>query len=191
MWVMKAENKMSALRDRIKLQEGFTLIELAIATLIIGIVVAVAVPQYSQFKNRANDAVTQSHLHKVFQACQEFWTFNSSNNPCLLTTVSNKEYGFIPSAAVKVTIESNVKNTEYDFSATASHTSSSNIFVIDYRGVVSEVGGGDGQNDGNDEDDGGNKGGNNGQGCSEEAHNGGQNLGKNAAGGCGTAPSKP
>ncbi len=156
-------------------KKGFTLIELLIAIAIISIVVVVAVPRFFQFQNRAYDANVQANLRSVFTACQDFWTFNSSNNPCVLTTVSNTESGFIPSPDVEVTIDSNGNNTVYDFYATASHKSSSNIFVIDYRGAVSKANGGDGQN-----------GGNNDQGCSEEAQNNPQNLGQNAAGGCGT-----
>jgi len=154
-----------------KLQDGYTLIELLIITAIISILVAVALPQFYPFKTRAYDADAQSNLRNVFHACKGFWAFSSSDNPCLLTTVSNNEYGFIKSAPVEVTIESNANNTQYDFYATASHIWSSNIFVIDYRGVISNGNAGGG-------------GGNNGQGCSEEAQNDPQNLGQNAAGGC-------
>ena len=146
--------------------KGFTLIELLIALFIISILVAVAVPQFSRYQARLYDTAAQSNLRSVFQACQDFWTFNSSDNSCLLTTVSNSDNGFIPSAIVEITIQSDVNNTEYDFYATASHSSSSNIFEIDYRGVISKS---------------------NGQGCSEEAQNDLQNLGGNAAGGCGNS----
>lgn len=170
MWTMKAENKMPERRDKRTLQEGFTLLELVIATAIIGIVAAVAVPQYSAYKTRAYDTTTQSTLHSVFTACKDYWTFNSSNSPCLLTTLSNNEHGFTPSATIEVTIDSDANNTEYDFSATAHHTSSSSIYGIDHRGVVSLVYGG---------------------GCSEPANIDSKKLKKNATGGCGTTTSKP
>ncbi len=149
-------------------KKGFTLIELLVALFIISILVAVAVPQFSRYQARVYDTAAQSNLRSVFQACQDFWTFNSSDNSCLLTTVSNSDNGFIPSAAVEITIQSDANNTEYDFYATASHISSSNTFEIDYRGAVSKVSG------------------NNGRGCSEEAQNGSP-LGQEAAGGCGTS----
>ncbi len=169
-----------------KLQDGFTLIELLIVITITSILMAVAIPQFSQYKTRAYDADAQSNLRDVFRACKGFWTFNKSDNPCLLTTVSHNEYGFIPSADVEFMIESNANNTENDFYATASHSSSSNIFEIDYRGVISNanVFGGGGNNGGNNGNAGGG-GGNNGQGCSEGAQNDPQNVGGNAAGGCG------
>ncbi len=150
-------------------KKGFTLFELLITIAIISIVAVVAIPQFTTFKTRAYDADAQSNLRSIFTACQDFWTFNSSHNPCLLTTLSNTEYGFIPSADVEVTIDSNTNNTEYDFYATASHSSSSAIFVIDYRGAVRNAHAGNNGNAG---------------GCSEEAQNG-QPPGQNGQqGGC-------
>jgi type IV pilus assembly protein PilA len=155
----------------LKNQKGFTLIELVVVTAIIGVVATFAVPQYTAYKNRANDAATQGVLKSVFTACKDFWTFNSSNNACLLNTITNNGHGFIPSASVEVTIDSDYNNTEYDFVATAKHISSSNVFVVDDRGVVSKV---------TDE--------NNGRGCSGQAGNNPHALEGNAKGGCGTKP---
>jgi len=148
--------------------KGFTLIELLICLCIISILVAVAVPQFSRYQARLYDTAAQSNLRSVFQACQDFWTFNSSDNSCLLTTVSNSDHGFIPSAAIEIMIQSDANNTEYDFYATASHSSSSNIFQIDYQGVISISK-------------------SNSRGCREEAQNDPRNLGGNVAGGCGTS----
>lgn len=184
-------------------QKGFTLIELVVVTAIIGVVVAVAVPQYTAYKNRAYNTSVQASLRSLFTACQDYWTFNGSTDPCLLETVSDKGYGFVPSDTVEITISSDEKNTEYDFYATAHHTSSEDTFAVDFRGVVSSVEDEDGNN-GNDDDEGGNNDGgnngnndnddddgddddegNNGNGCSDEAHDNPHDLGGNAAGGCG------
>lgn len=148
-------------------QKGFTLIELLVTIAIIGVLAAVAVPQYTAYKTRAYDTNAQTNLRSIFTACKDYWTFNSSMSPCVLDTVSDKGFGFTPSDTVEITISSNEKNTEYDFYATASHTSSENVFAIDFRGVVSKTGGG---------------------GCSEQAEIDPKKLKKKGATGCGTSP---
>lgn len=147
-------------------QKGFTLIELLVAIAIIGVLAAVAVPQYNAYKTRAYDSNVQGNLRSLYTACKDYWMFNNSTSPCVLTAVSDNEYGFTPSDTVEITISNDENNTEYDFYATATHTSSENVFAVDFRGVVSKTGGG----------------------CSEQADIDPKKLKKKAATGCGTSP---
>ena len=66
---------------------------------------------------------------------QRLLVVGNSSNPCVLSTISNNEYGFIQSEAVEVSIGNN-NNTESDFVASASHIWSPNTYSINFGGAI-------------------------------------------------------
>lgn len=111
---------------------GFTLIELLIVIAIIGILAAIAIPQFNQYKARAYDTASKSDLHNIYLACKAFWSDNGSNADCTEIAAGDPNYGFAPSTGVTP----KASGTETAWSATAVHSGSQTTFTMDASGNI-------------------------------------------------------
>ena len=64
-----------------KQDEGFTLIELLVVVVIIGVLVAIAVPVYLNYRQGAADKAAQSDLRGAVSAIEQFYTNNGNQYP--------------------------------------------------------------------------------------------------------------
>ena len=71
-------------------EQGFTLIELMIVVVIIGILVGIAVPNFTSMQARAKEASVKGNMHTMQLAMEDFAVLNS---------------GVYPQAADKATVE--------------------------------------------------------------------------------------
>jgi type IV pilus assembly protein PilA len=98
---------MDLLRQRLAREEGFTLIELLVVIVIIGILLAIAVPSYLGFKTRANKSAATADVRSALPSAEAYYSDNNTYADVGSPIFFNSATGGI--AYLKATYDSGLK----------------------------------------------------------------------------------
>src|SRR5262245_36075002 len=75
------QTRRSVMKEQRRGERGFTLIELMIVVVIIGILVGIAVPNFTSMQSRAKEASVKGNMHTLQLAMEDFAVLNSGVYP--------------------------------------------------------------------------------------------------------------
>ena len=112
-----------------KKEKGFTLIELLVVIAIIGILAAIAIPQFAEYKTRAFNGRAQSDLRNGLTAEEAYFVDNERYADCGSADCGTVLPGFVLSGDVFITFAAaDGAGTADEFSAASCHARGDRLY---------------------------------------------------------------
>ncbi len=118
------------IRDR----KGFTLIELMIVIMIIGILAAIAIPNFLQYRRKTYEASAKSYIKNAYTAAQSY--FSVEYDGVIAGPTDLAEHGYSSSEDIILNV---VNGTQDDLIMTSKHTAAADrVYTVDAAGNIKD-----------------------------------------------------
>src|SRR2546427_12001467 len=92
---------------RLQSESGFTLIELLVVVAIIGILAAIAIPQFAAYRKRGHDAQAKSALRNAAVAQEAYFAANSTSKAGIMAASSPPGFNATSGGSVVAAVGTN------------------------------------------------------------------------------------